>query len=69
MKIEIEAEDVTGKMFLREEIGVVTLSDGMEIEVTRTLPNCSFHFRIKDKSYIVSINTILEGILGELEKS
>lgn len=61
MKIELEVEDVTGQMFLRQHIGEGEF-EGEAVELTVILPTMSPYIKYKGTAYTVSIHDIVKAI-------
>lgn len=69
IKITVEVEDVTEKMFLRSEIATGQTDDGRELEVCSVVPDGSLHYKIGDKAYLVGMKNILKALLQEIGTS
>lgn len=69
MKITIEVEDVTDKMYLRQAVADGETDDGTKIEVTSVVPDHSLHFKIGEKAYLVGMRVLLDAILNKVIKS
>ena len=67
--ITIEAKDVTKKMYLRNSLATGKTGDGRDINITSVIPDGSLHYKIGDKSYLISMQDILKAILKELGTS
>jgi hypothetical protein len=66
MTITIEVEDVTNKLYLREEIATGTTDDGRKLEVCSIVPDHSLHYKIGNKAYMVGMQRILKALLEKV---
>ena len=64
-QIIVPVDDVSKKMFLRQELATATLDDGKEIEIAQVIPSGDLHFSIGDARYLVKLPDILQAILEQ----
>ena len=66
-KIEVEIEDVSGKMFMTQHLGDGSLGD-KKFNASFTLPTMSLLVEIGDKKYLVSSQKIIKAVIDFVTK-
>lgn len=67
MKIKLEAQDVSKKLYLREELATATLPDGLKVEVCHVIGSGALHVKIGDKAFLITLEDIVDEILAEMQ--
>jgi hypothetical protein len=62
--ITVKVKDVSKHMYLRVYLGDAKIDDGRTVEICM-LNNGSLHFEIENKSYLIDIENVLQGIIAQ----
>ena len=65
MIIQVEAKDVSGKLYLYKTIASGKADDGRKIDIASATIDGSLYYRIGDQAYLVSSQEILTAILDQ----